>query len=86
MGTYSDGSGDGYGSGSGYGYGYGYGEGDGSGYGSGSGSGCGAEEVRKEIELQILSRVPDRELPLYLDAWEFEETKVMFEARLRGYR
>ena len=68
------GSGSGYGSGSGSGYGSGDGYGDGSGYGDGDG--------RKKIELNILKNIPDRDLPLYLNIWEFQETKTEFHKRL----
>jgi len=72
-----DGSGQGHGHGSGYGSGQGYGNGDGSGYGSGT------KEKRKEIEKIILERIPDNELPLYLNIWEFQETRILLEKRLK---
>jgi hypothetical protein len=72
------GSGDGYGSGSGEGWGYGWGDGEGSGEGWGSG------KERQRIELNILSHIPDSDLPLYLGAWEFAETKTKFETLLKG--
>jgi hypothetical protein len=60
-------------------------EGCGSGYGSGYGYDDGSEEARKKIELNILSHIPDKDLPLYLGAWEFAETKKKFEDLLKGY-
>ena len=58
------------------------GSGSGSGDGYGSGYGYGTEEKRKKIELNILSHIPDIDLPLYLNIWEFEETKMEFSKRL----
>ena len=57
---------------------------DGSGNGSGSRfwDGSGTEKERKKIELNILSHIPDIDLPLYLNIWEFEETKTEFSKRL----
>jgi hypothetical protein len=81
------GSGDGFGdgSGSGYGSGIGYGSrsGSGDGNGSGDGSGIGSSE-RLKIELNILSHIPDLDLPLFIGKWEFKETQVLFEKRLKG--
>jgi hypothetical protein len=53
------------------------------GYEIGSGSG-GSEEKRLQIELNILSHIPDSDLPLFIGEWEFEETKSLFETRLKG--
>ena len=66
------------GSGSGYGNGYGSGEGSGKGYG------YGLEEERKKVELNILKNIPDIDLPLFLEGWEFEETKGRLTERLKG--
>jgi hypothetical protein len=64
--------------------GYGFENGSGIGYGFGSGSGSGYEEKRLQIELNILSHIPDSDLPLFIGIWEFEETKKLFEKRLKG--
>jgi hypothetical protein len=85
--SYSLSSGYSYGSGDGYGYGYGSGDGCGDGYGSGSGYGDGyglGSKVRNQIELNILSHIPDSDLPLFIGEWEFEETKKLFEQRLKS--
>ena len=68
--------GSGYGSGSGYGDGYG----DGRGYGDGSGygDGDGTEEARKKIELNILLNIPEIDLPMFIDIWEFQEIQNLF--------
>ena len=52
--------------------------------GDGSGSGSSTKEKRKEIEKIILERIPDNELPLYLNIWEFQETKTLLEKRLKN--
>ena len=75
--------GDGSGSGSGSGYGNGSGSGEGSGYGDGYGDGYGSEEKRKGIELNILKNIPDDELPLYFNIWEFKESKEELEKRFK---
>ena len=80
---YGGGWGSGEGNGSGTGYGNGYGNGYGSGYGDGSGYGSGSEEERKKIELNILKNIPDIDLPLYLDIWEFPETKQALAERFK---
>jgi hypothetical protein len=88
--TINDGSrfGNGYGSpfGSGYGSGDEYGSGfeNGSGNGSGFGDGFGEDSERQKIELNILSHIPDLDLPLFIGEWEFKETQVLFEKRLKG--
>jgi hypothetical protein len=79
------------GSGSGLGYSSGYSDGSGSGCGyidgsssgNGDGIGDGYEEKRLQIELNILSHIPDSDLPLFIGEWEFEETKKLFEDRLK---
>jgi hypothetical protein len=76
IGSGSGGSADGDGSGSGGGYGS-------SGSGDGSGEGSGYEEKRLQIELNILSHIPDSDLPLFIGIWEFEETKKLFENKLK---
>jgi hypothetical protein len=81
------------GSGNGSGNGNEDGSGDGSGnwsmetgdsHGNGSGYGTGNRTNRKEIELNILKHIPDRDLPLYIGIWEFDESRKMFEERLTG--
>ena len=72
---------------SGYGYGSGYGEGNGSGDGWGSGSGT--KEARKKIELNILKNIPEIDLPMFIDIWEFQENQNLFlkmisEIKLKG--
>ena len=83
-----DGSGHGYGHGSGlsngHGFGHSYGNGHGHGDGDGSGAGDGTEEKRKEIERIILKRIPDNDLPLYLNIWEFPETRTLLEKKLKN--
>ena len=76
---YEIGSGSG---GSDYGYGSGYGFGDGSGDSSGDSSG--SEEKRLQIELNILSHIPDSDLPLFIGEWVFEESKSLLEKRLKS--
>ena len=51
--------------------------------GSGYGSGYGYGSERKKIELNILDHIPDSELPLWLGIWEFDETKNLFEQKLK---
>jgi hypothetical protein len=46
-----------------------------------NGSGWGAE--RKKIELNILENIPSEELLLYMHCWEFEETKIKHQERLK---
>jgi hypothetical protein len=71
---------------SGYGDGSGYGSGSGGGYGSGYGSGRGRgdEDERRKIELNILENIPSEELLLYMHCWEFEETKIKYQEKLKG--
>jgi hypothetical protein len=47
-----------------------------------NGDGYGSERLK--IEFQILKNIPDKELPLYIDIWEFEEVKQAFIERLNG--
>jgi hypothetical protein len=63
---------------------YGSGNGDGTGTGSGYGSGYGYEEKILQIELNILSHIPDSDLPLFIGEWELEETQRLFESRLKS--
>ena len=72
------GYGSGFGSVSGFGYGWGTGYCDGSGNGDGSGDGPGVYEVRKKTELNILKNIPEEDLPMFIDAWEFQETQNLF--------
>ena len=69
-----------------YEYGYGSGPSNGKGYGDGTGIGKGYEEERKKIELNILENIPQEELLLYMHCWEFEETKIKYQERLKGYK
>ena len=82
------GQGDGDGSGwadiRGCGSGDGYGLGTGMGSGDGRGDGSGSDEGRLKVELNILSNIPDIDLPMFLDIWEFEESREVFWKRLRG--
>jgi hypothetical protein len=61
-----------------------YGDGSGYGTGNGDGSGYGYGSERLKIEFQILRNIPEKELPLYMDIWEFEEVKQKFINRLGG--
>jgi hypothetical protein len=72
------------GKGDGSGSGWGSGDGSGRGWGSGDGSGRGSKEARLKIELQILSTIPNSDLPLWINCWEFDETQVKFENMLKG--
>jgi hypothetical protein len=46
-------------------------------------NGSGYKEKRHQIELNILSHIPDSDLPLFIGEWEFEETKKLFEDKLK---
>jgi hypothetical protein len=61
---------------------YGFGSGSGAGIGSGEGSGYNKEK-RHQIELNILRHIPDSDLPLFIGEWQFEETKKLFEDKLK---
>jgi hypothetical protein len=71
----------------GHGSGYDSSDGSGSGHGNGHGhgSGSGFEEERLQIELNILSHIPDSDLPLFMGEWEFDKTEKIFEEQLKGY-
>jgi hypothetical protein len=64
--------------------GSGWGSSEGSGRGSGWGSGRGSTEERKKIELNILENIPQEELLLYMHGWEFQETKLKYQERLKN--
>jgi hypothetical protein len=81
---YGSGFGDGDGSADGSGFGHGYDDGSGYGDEEGDGYGSGSEEKKLQIELNILSHIPDSDLPLFIGEWEFEETKKLFEQRLKS--
>ena len=61
-----------------------HGSGQGNGNGQGSGYGYGSPSKRLKIELNILKNIPDSDLPLYLNIWEFQETRHALELRLKG--
>ena len=78
------GKGDGRGSASGWGIGCGEYIWGTCGGDKGEGDGTGIKEERQKIELNILKNIPDLDLPLYMNIWEFEKTKKVFYSRLKG--